>query len=67
MHISLDDTIKNLEAIYRLYFNEWLTADYGEVSENSATLFDELEDKFAGLIYSLKADRDQFLRDDDGA
>lgn len=67
MYISLDNTIKNLEAIYRLYFNEWLTADYGAISENSATLFDELEDKFTGLIYSLISDKDQFLRDDDGA
>lgn len=67
MYISLDSTIKNLECIYRLYFNEWLTADYSQMSKDAHDLFSETEDSLKGLILRLTMDRDQFLRDDDGA
>lgn len=67
MYISLDNTIKNLESIYRLFFNEWLTADYSQMSQGTKELFSITEDEMSGLIWGLKADRDQFLRDDDGA
>lgn len=67
MYISLDDTIKNLECIYRLYFNEWLTVDYNQISAGSKDQFNDLEDAFSELIADLKTSRDQFLRDDDGA
>lgn len=67
MYISLDNTIKNLEHIYRLFFNEWLTADYSHISDVSKELFSDIEDRLGFLICDLTFKRDQFLRDDDGA
>jgi len=67
MYVSLDNTIKNLESIYRLFFNEWLCSDYSQMSPRTKELFSMVEDEMASLIWGLNADRDQFLRDDDGA